>query len=285
MMALGLALGASIAWGGSDFLAGLVTRRLPVLTVLVLSQAFGLVLVLTLLASTGRPAPPTGAVLAAAGAGVAEVAGFALLYRSLAVGPMSVVAPLSSLAALVPVAAAAAAGALPPPGQAAGLALALGSGVLVALEPETASDGTRRRIAPGAALAVAAAVCFGAYFVAIDAAADRGGVAWAVSVNRATSLTVLVAVIVLGRRSFGFRPADLRAAGIVGLLDAGANALFALALTEGLASTVSVVGSLYPVTTVILAAVLLRERPRPLQALGVAGVLVGVGFVSAWGGA
>ena len=145
MVALGLALGASIAWGGSDFLAGLVTRRLPVLTVLALSQGFGLVLVLALLALAGQPAPPPGAVLAAAAAGVAEVVAFAALYRSLAVGPMSVVAPLSALAALVPVATAAIAGKLPTPGVAAGLALALAGGVLVALEPRQAGGPGARR--------------------------------------------------------------------------------------------------------------------------------------------
>jgi hypothetical protein len=85
-----------------------------------------------------------------------------------------------------------------------------------------------------------------------------------------------------GGRCLGPAPStgDVRAAGVVGLLDAGANAPFALALTEGLASTVSVVGSLYPVTTVVLAA-----RPRAVPALGVLGVLVGVGLVSVWGGA
>jgi drug/metabolite transporter (DMT)-like permease len=284
MVALGLALGASIAWGGSDFLAGLVTRRLPVLTVLALSQGVGLVVLLVLLALAGQAAPPPGAVLAAAAAGLAEVAAFAALYRSLAVGPMSVVAPLSSLAALVPLAAAAASGELPVPGAVAGLALALASGMLVAFEPDPAGGG-RRRVAPGATLALAAAFGFGAFFVAIDAAADQGGVAWAVSVNRATSFTALVLVITLGRRGLACCAGDLRAAGALGLLDAGANALFALALTEGLASTVSVIGSLYPVTTVILATVLLRERPRAMQAVGVVGVLVGVALVSAYGGA
>jgi drug/metabolite transporter (DMT)-like permease len=121
--------------------------------------------------------------------------------------------------------------------------------------------------------------------VAIDVAANEGGVAWAVSVNRATSFAALIVVIAIGRRGLSCCAGDLRAAGVVGLLDAGANALFALALTEGLASTVSVIGSLYPVTTVALAAVLLRERPRAVQALGVLGVLVGIGVVSAWGGA
>jgi drug/metabolite transporter (DMT)-like permease len=123
------------------------------------------------------------------------------------------------------------------------------------------------------------------FFVAIDVAANEGGVSWAVSVNRATSFAALIVVIAISRRGLACCAGDLRTAGVVGLLDAGANALFALALTEGLASTVSVIGSLYPVTTVVLADVLLRERPRALQALGVLGVLVGIGVVSAWGGA
>jgi len=87
MVALELALGASIARGGSDFLAGLVTRRLPVLTVLALSQAFGLLLLLVLLAAAGHPAPPPDAGLAAAVAGCAEVVGFAALYRAWRWGP------------------------------------------------------------------------------------------------------------------------------------------------------------------------------------------------------
>ena len=95
MLALALALGASVAWGGSDFVAGLASRRMPLLAVLVGSQVAGLVLLLGLLAATGEAPPPGGAVLAAAIAGVAELAGFAALYKGLAVGPMSIVAPIS----------------------------------------------------------------------------------------------------------------------------------------------------------------------------------------------
>lgn len=284
MIALGLALGASIAWGSSDFLAGLVSRRLPVLTVLALSQGAGLVVLLALLALAGQPAPPPATALAAAVAGLAEVVGFAALYRSLALGPMSVVAPVSSLAGVVPVALGAAAGKLPAAGVGAGLAVALACGALVALERDP-SDSARCRIAPGAALAALSALGFGIFFVAMDIAAADGGVAWAVTVNRATSFTALIAASALARRRPRCGRADLRAAGTVGLLDTGANALFALALTEGLASTVSVIGGLYPVTTVALATVVLRERPRRVQALGVAGVLAGVALVTACGGA
>jgi drug/metabolite transporter (DMT)-like permease len=104
-----------------------------------------------------------------------------------------------------------------------------------------------------------------------------------VAVNRSTSFAVLAAVVLVGRRGLANAATDLRPAAIIGLLDAGANALFALALTRGMTSTVGVIGSLYPVTTVALAAIVLRERPRTLQALGVAGVLVGIGLVTAWG--
>jgi drug/metabolite transporter (DMT)-like permease len=284
MVALGLALGASIAWGGSDFLAGLVTRRLPVLTVLVLSQAAGLVLLLVLLALAGQPPPPGEAVLIAAGAGLAEVVGFAALYRSLAVGPMSVVAPLASLAAVVPVAAGIAGGERPHAVVALGLALAIGCGALVAFEHDP-QDRRHRRVAPGAALAAFSALAFGAFFVGTDAASHAGGVAWTVAVNRSTSFAALTLVVVIGRRGLSYQATDLRPAAVIGLLDAGANALFALALNRGMTSTVGVVGSLYPITTVVLAAIVLHERPRAPQALGVAGVLVGIGLVTAWGGA
>jgi drug/metabolite transporter (DMT)-like permease len=284
MVALGLALGASIAWGGSDFLAGLVTRRLPVLTVLVLSQAAGLVLLLALLALAGQPPPPGDAVLIAAGAGLAEIAGFAALYRALAIGPMSVVAPLASLAAVVPVAAGIAGGERPGAAVAVGLALAVGCGALVAFEHDPA-ERRQRRIAPGAALAGFSALAFGAFFVGTNAASDAGGVAWTVAVNRSTSFAALALAVAISRKRLTYRSADLRPAAVIGVLDAAANALFALALTRGMTSTVGVIGSLYPVTTVVLATLVLRERPRALQGLGVAGVLVGVGLVVAWGGA
>jgi drug/metabolite transporter (DMT)-like permease len=284
MVALGLALGASIAWGGSDFLAGLVARRLPVLTLLVLSQGAGLVLLLAVLALAGQPAPPAEAVLIAAGAGLSEMIGFAAFYRSLAIGPMSVVAPLTSLAALVPVAAGIAGGERPQAVVAVGLALAIACGALVAFEPDP-QDRRRRGVAPGAALAAFAALAFGAFFVGTDAASQAGGVAWTVAVNRSTSFAALGLAVVIGRRGLSYRSTDLRPAAVIGLLDAGANALFALALNRGMTSTVGVIGSLYPITTVALAAVVLHERPRALQAFGVAGVLIGIGLVTAWGGA
>jgi drug/metabolite transporter (DMT)-like permease len=282
MLALALALGASVAWGGSDFVAGLASRRMPLLAVLVGSQVAGLALLLALLAVTGEAPPPGSAVVAAAVAGVAELLGFAALYQGLALGPMSVVAPISSAAALVPAVASLATGERPATAAVVGMGLVLMGAALACAERDADVDGRRRATAvPGAALAVLAALSFGAFFVAMDTAADEAGAAWAVALNRSTSVSVLVFAVALMRPRMGFARADLATVATVGLLDAAANAMFAFALTQGLTSTVSVLGSLYPVTTVVLAAMVLDERVAPRQAAGVAIVLAGIGLVSA----
>jgi drug/metabolite transporter (DMT)-like permease len=281
MLAPALAIGASIAWGGSDFAAGLASRRLPLLAVLVGSQAAGLALLLGLLAFTGEGPPPAAGALAAVGAGVVELAGFAALYKGLALGPMSVVAPISSAAAIVPVTASVAAGERPATAAVLGMGLALTGAALACAT--RGDDEFRRpgRLVPGAALALVSALCFGAFFLAMDAATAAAGPAWAVALNRSTSVAVLLVAVAVMRPRLSFARADLASVASVGVLDGAANALFAFALTEGLTSTVSVLGSLYPVTTVVLAALLLDERVAPRQAAGLTSVLAGIALVSA----
>jgi drug/metabolite transporter (DMT)-like permease len=278
MLAIFLALGASVAWGGSDFVAGLSSRRLPLLAVLLGSQVAGLALLLALLAFTGEGPPPVAGVLVAAGAGVAELLGFAALYKSLALGPMSVVAPISTAGAVVPVIASLAVGERPAMAVALGMGLALVGAALACAERTTDAP---RRLVPGAALALTAALAFGTFFVAMHAATETGGPAWAVTVNRATSVALLLGALGTTRQPLRFARRDLTAVAAVGLMDAGANAMFAFALTQGLTSTVSVLGSLYPVTTVVLAALLLNERLAPRQAAGVTTVLAGIALVGA----
>ena len=278
MLAISLALAASVAWGGSDFVAGLSSRRLPLLAVLLGSQVAGLALLVGFLAIAGEGRPPASGMLVAAGAGVAELLGFAALYKSLALGPMSVVAPISSAGAVVPVIASLAAGERPALAVELGMGLALVGAALACAE--RASGAPRRRV-PGAALAIAAALCFGTFFLAMHAAADTAGPAWAVTINRATSVALLLGALAVRRPRLPFAPGDLVAVVAIGVMDAGANAMFAFALTRGLASTVSVLGSLYPVTTVVLAALLLNERLAPRQAAGVTTALAGIVVVGA----
>ena len=276
MPAVALALAASLAWGASDFVAGVQSRRVPVLTVLVVSQALGLVAMLPVALAFGGTLPDGASVAWATGAGFAEVIGFAALYRGLATGAMSLIAPLGATAGVVPLLVGIAAGDHLGPVQAAGVALALAGVALAATE--SGGDGGVR-IAAGCGLALVAALAFGSYFVAMDQAAD-GRVLWATVINRWASLGLLAAVLLAARR----RPripggAAVPIAGI-GVLDIAANALFAAALTQGLGGIVSVLGSLYPVTTVVLAQLVLHERVRRLQRVGVTAALAGVALLS-----
>jgi len=276
MVAISLALGASLAWGASDFLGGLQSRRIPVATVLLASQALGLILVLPAALAFGGALPGAETAAWAAGAGVAELVGFAALYRGLASGSMSLIAPLSATAGVVPLLVGLASGEHLGPVQWAGVALALAGVALSATE--TAASG-RPRIAQGCGLALLAALGFGAFFVGMDQAAD-GGAWWAAVINRCASLAALASVVAATRR----RPRVPAGAGRpllgIGVLDIAANVLFAAALTQGLAGVVSVLGSLYPVTTVVLAQLVLHERIARWQGLGVGSALAGVALLS-----
>jgi drug/metabolite transporter (DMT)-like permease len=271
VIAIALALGASLAWGASDFLAGLKTRELSVVWVLLVSQATGLVLVTTAAIVAGQPLPSGDAVLWAAGAGVAEVIGFAAFYRALAVGVMSVVSPVSACAAVIPVIVGLAAGDQLTIVQALGMALALGGAALASAEPE-------HRKAAGIGLAFFAALAFGLFFVGMDKAADDGAL-WAVAISRAGALSVLAVAVTALRPPAPDRSA-LGPLALVGGLDITANVLFTIALTVGMAGMVSVLGSLYPLATVALAVAVLHERVSGQQRTGVMAALTGIALVS-----
>jgi drug/metabolite transporter (DMT)-like permease len=275
MAAVALALAASLAWGSSDFLAGIKSRNVAVLSVLVVSQGAGLLLVLAAAIVWGGALPDARFALWAAAAGAAELIGFAALYRGLAVGAMSVVAPLSATAALVPLVVGLAAGEHIGALQGAGLALAL---VGIGLASFEQSETTWRTTA-GVGLALLAALGFGAFFVGMDRASD-GGILWAVALNRCASLALLALFASGMRRRVGVRRADAPAVLGVGILDIGANVLFAAALTFGLTGMVAVLGSMYPVTTVLLARVVLHDRIARRQEFGVGGALLGVALVT-----
>jgi drug/metabolite transporter (DMT)-like permease len=275
MVPVALALGASLAWGASDFLAGLKARRLALLWVLLISQATGLVLVGIAAIVSGTPLPGEHAALLAAGAGIAELIGFAALYKALAIGPMSVVAPISAMAALLPIIVGVAAGDAPNGAQAIGMLLALAGAALASFE----YGGDHRRAATGVGLAIVAAIGFGAFFVGTDLAADEGAL-WAVTINRATAVAVLVMVVLAVRRPSPITRDQIAPLAAVGALDISANVMFAVALTVGMAAAVSVLGSLYPIATVVLARAILREQLSFSQRGGVVAALAGIGLVS-----
>ena len=210
---------------------------------------------------------------------VAGVTGLLAFYRGLAIGNMGVVAPISATAAVVPVVVGIATGDRPGAVQVAGIALAL-TGVVLASREEVVGEGPVPRTARGAGLAMVSALGFGFFFLCMDKASD-GDVAWAMLVNRITGVGLLLTATLILRPPMRIRRPDITALILIGALDIGANATFALASTKGLVSVVAVLGSLYPLTTVGLAALVLQERPHRLARAGVATALVGVALVAA----
>jgi drug/metabolite transporter (DMT)-like permease len=275
--ALLLAFASSVSWGAGDFLGGLKSRRLPLLNVLVASQLTGLVLIGAYVAI--RAEGPPGGDLALWGpiSGLAGAVGLAAFYRGLAVGNMGVVAPISATAAIVPLAVGVAGGDRPNGLQYAGIALALVGVVLASREEVEARLGGP--VARGAGFALLSALGFGLFFVGMDHASDED-VGWAILANRTTSVTVLLAAFAVLRPPLAVRRPDVPALVAIGTLDITANAMFAVASTEGLVSLVAVLGSLYPITTVGLAAVVLGERPHRVAQVGVVLALGGVALIA-----
>jgi drug/metabolite transporter (DMT)-like permease len=274
MTAIALALGASALWGVGDFLGGVTSRRLATLTVLAYSQAAGLLGILVMALFLGEEFLSFVGFGAAVMAGVGGLVGLGALYRGMAVGAIGVVAPISASAAVIPVTVGLARGERPSALQLVGIAVALVGVFLVSREP-----GTTGRLAAGVPLALLAALGFGSYFLFIDRASSDDAF-WAVVVARGTASLLGVAVAA-SRTALRTGPQFLPRLAVIGLFDVGANVLLALALNEGFVSIVSVLSSLYPVITIALAVVVLRERPSRSQAAGGAGALAGVALISA----
>jgi len=272
-------LTATLSWGVSDFLGGLMTRRIAVLVVIVLSQCAGLTVIAIAVAAAGESPPDAAFIPYAAAAGLAGVCGLAAFYRGLAMGKMSVVAPISSMAVLVPVIVGLATGDRPSAVQAVGAAVGI-VGVVLASREATDEAETDRRVAAGVGLALLSGLAFGLFFVGMDVAADHDPL-WANLVNRGTSLSLAAIALFIFRPGFG--GVSRQAAPVlvvIGVLEMSANVAFAFAATEGLLSITSVLASLYPVVVVFLSWVVLHERLRPSQKVGVAAAFGGVALIA-----
>jgi drug/metabolite transporter (DMT)-like permease len=272
-----LALGASVAWGIGDFIGGLKSRTLSPLAVLAVAQPVGFTAMAIVALIHWEPWPGPSALYSVPAA-VLGTLGLVAFYRGMAAGSISLVAPIAATGALIPVAFGLATGERPSPLQLAGIALAVGGAVATSYEP--GEPGERPRLAAGIGWGLLAAIAFGGYFIPMHEAAE-GDFVWATFVFRATSFSlVLVAALVLRPRLPRY-PRDIAVIACIGLADTSGNVLFAAAASQGLVSVVSVLASLYPVVTVILARAYLHERVTRVQEAGAATTLGGVVLVSA----
>lgn len=278
MLAL-LALASSVVWGTSDFAGGSLSKRIAALRVVAISQLAGLVCMTVAMAISlatghvGAPQWPTGWVVYGVLSGVVGAIGLSCFYAALSTGTMGVVSPIAALGAIVPVTLGLATGDHIGPVVGAGLALALLGGAL-ASGPELSGQVSRRPVL----LAIIAAVGFGLslFFLDRGSADNVVGALWAMRVG---SVGILVGIWALwpgGLPGARARRRDVLPLFAVGAGDLGANALFAVSTAYGVVSVASVLGSLYPVMTLLLARFLLHERMRPIQSGGVALAVVGV---------
>ena len=279
MTAVALALTASLLWGLADFMGGLYSRRTSAIVVLLVGQVAGLAGAVALALALGVPAPDADVLAPGVLAGAGTALGIGAFYRALAVGTMSIVAPIAATGAAVPVLVGYALGEAPSGPQTAGMLVAV-VGVVVASRSSGEPDAAGAASARGVGLAVVAALGIGLGLVGLDAAAESS-VLWSVIVTRAVAGASLLGVALGTRTQARLTPRHLLALALVGALDATAVGLLALATTTGLLGVVSVLGSLYPLITVVLAQLLLGERLSAAQAAGVGTALAGVLLIAA----
>jgi drug/metabolite transporter (DMT)-like permease len=276
-----LALLSSVLWGISDFLGGTASRRLPVPTVVGVSQLVGLILLVILAVATGALDTDGSYLVPALGAGAAGVVALGMFFRALSIGTMGVVAPVAALGVTVPVIVGIAQGEHPSMVQGLGIAVAV-VGVVLASGPELSGEGGGG--AQALLLALGAALGFGTVLVLVAEAsdgADSGAVVMTLITMRVTSVA-LVALVILsqGGRGFVVRRSDLPLLALIGAADAGANALYAVASRSALVSVTAVLASLYPVVTALLAYRVHGERLRQVQVAGVGVTLAGVALLA-----
>jgi drug/metabolite transporter (DMT)-like permease len=272
-----LALASALVYGTADFCGGLATRRAPAFGVVALSQAAGLLALAALLPLLGGT--PTVRDLAwGAAAGLAGAVALVLFYRALATGVMSVVAPVTALAgAAVPVLVGTALGERLPVAATIGIAFALVAVVLVAAEGGLPTWRSVR--AAGLFPAALSGAGFGVFFVLLDRTSADSGL-WPLVGARPVSIAAVVVVALLARGSLRVGRTVLPLVGLAGVLDMSANALFLLATQQGQLAVTGVLASLYPVSTVVLAQLVLRERLVRVQLAGLAAAAVAVVLIS-----
>lgn len=288
MIAILLALSAALSWGTGDFLGGMASRRFALLWVL-LASAFGGVLLAgagTLISGDGLPKQEHLAL--AAFAGLAGLVALAAFYQALAIGTMSIVAPITATGSAIPVLWGVV-------GRGESLTLFAVLAILVAVsgvilasreqdraETTGVDDATHRR---SILLAIVAALGFGTIFTLIAEAGEES-IFWPAVVLKLTTLACVVLILVAAgsrRETWGARPRgkEWLFPLVIGFFDVGANMTFAAAAQRGALAITSVVSSLYPVITVLLAFFFLHERLAVSQRVGVVMALVGVVMLAA----
>ena len=282
MVSVALALAGSVIYGASDFFGGLAARGTSAVRVTLINSIAGLAVLVV--AAFVLPSRWTATVLLwGMLAGVCGAVALVLIYACLALGPMSILSPILALvAAVIPITIGFVRGERLSGLGYLGLALGLVAIVLICLVPGARAVRPSPR---GLLMAVGAGIAIGGYLVFIDLTPPDSGPAPLLVTFVVTGIVMSVALLGqrLARRGAP-RPTITRAtvgfAVLCGLTDAAAAFLFLLALRAGDLSVVSVLNALAPAGTIVLAAVVLRERIAPVQWVGLAIALVSAALLA-----
>jgi drug/metabolite transporter (DMT)-like permease len=273
------ALATSLLWGLADFGGGVLTRRLPALTVVVVSQAIAAAVLGAIVVATGGWSEAGPRLWFAFAAGLAGPVALICFYKALAMGPMGVVSPLGTLSVAVPVGVGLFLGERPGLTQAAGIAVAV-TGVILAGGPQLRGAPVQRR---AIVLTLIAALGFGTVFALIaEASTTVTGLFLALFVQRLVNVAVGGAALYVSVKrgtpalpTTGFPWSSLPALAFIGLADVAANGTYSVAAQHGPVTVAAVLASLYPVVTALAARGFLSERLRALQATGAGLALIG----------
>jgi drug/metabolite transporter (DMT)-like permease len=282
MLIVALGVSSAIAWGLADFLGGFKNRELDIWTVGLASQLAALLICAPVLLAAGGPVPEDRVLVYGALAGVANAVGLITFYRALALGRMSIVAPIVGMSALLPVIVGLISGERPSLLQSAGIAIGIGGIVLASreLDHEVGDRAGSRWVI---LLSIVAAAAVGANLIGIEKAvalSDETSVLWPIAAARASAVVLILAgAVATGRlRAPGARHVPALIA--LGALDLAANVLYAHATQETLLSVAAVLASLHPVVTILMARLLLDERLRRVQQAGVVLAIAGVCLIA-----
>jgi len=277
-MLAGLALLSSLMWGGADFLGGKLSKRFAPLAVTGVTQCIGLITGALLLTLTSGWIHPDlslhGYFVNGAVAGVAGFIGLVSYYAGLSTGKMGVIAPITSLSAVIPLIYGLVNGDTPSSLQFIGMVIAL-IGCFLASGPEIHSGVSLKPLVLG----FLTAVMFGVALVFM-ARGSKSGALLTMTSMRVTTVAVSLVIALLTRKSGGFSGREIPMLIAIGCADFLANVTLGIATTKGFVSVAMVLGSLFPVVTTVLAFRFLAERLHKVQYLGIAFAVVGVAFIS-----
>ena len=267
-------LAASLCWGSGDFNGGLASRRSNASSVVIAAYAVGFVLLVTLALLWKEPFPSPRDMLWGGLAGLAGAIGLISFYSALSIGRMGIAAPVSAvLTASLPVLFSVFTEGLPNLLQLAGFVLALLAIGLIS-RPERAKGRPE-----GIGLALLAGCGFGCFFILISRV-NHTATFWPLAMARFTSVLFLLVVVRIRQQQILPRLTVAPLVLLAGVLDAIGNAFFVLAAHSGRLDVAAVLSSLYPAATVLLAALVLRERVTRIQAMGILLALVAVPLIS-----